>query len=518
MPERPPLVDLDPAHALAAPSGVETHISVLLFAGSRAFKLCKPVDFGFVDYRTPDRRSDAMRHELVVNRRFAPDVYLGTLDLTDPDGTVVDTALVMRWLPADRRLSLVLSDAQRADTALREVARQVASIHAASPRSPEIDRAGSPEIVWKNWRDNLDTIAAAEDRIPIDPDDVERIGSLAAEYLAGRGELFARRIADGHIVDGHGDLLADDIFCLDDGPRILDALAFSDDLRCGDVLLDAAFLAMDVERRAGAALADRFLEWYGEFSAEHHPVSLAHFYVAYRASVRAKVAGLRAGQGDGLAAEHAVRDLRQCIDHLERARVRMVLVGGPPGTGKSTLAGRLGDRLGWTVLSTDEIRREAGEPADSGPDGFGAGRYRPSAIGSVYDEIRRRAALLAANGESVVLDASWSSARERATLRMLAAEQHAVLVELRCDIEPAVADERIRHRAAAGWSASDATPTIAHEMRARFAPWPEAVVIDTTSGSAATCDAALGVLDRIGRSGRSHRLDPSGSASADPGP
>ena len=118
-----------------------------------------------------------------------------------------------------------------------------------------------------------------------------------ATCRAGR-RLFEQRVADGWVCDGHGDLLADDIFCLADGPRVLDCLDFSDELRYGDVLADVAFLAMDLEHRGAPELAARFLELYDEFSGERHPASLVDYYVAFRALIRAKVSALRAQQGD----------------------------------------------------------------------------------------------------------------------------------------------------------------------------------------------------------------------------
>ena len=123
--------------------------------------------------------------------------------------------------------------------------------------------------------------------------DVARIGELAHRYLDGRTTLLAERIARGRVVDGHGDLLADDIFCLDDGPRILDGLEFDERLRWGDVLYDVGFLAMDLERLGRLDLALAFLDWYREYSAETHPPSLEHHYIAYRALVRAKISCLQ---------------------------------------------------------------------------------------------------------------------------------------------------------------------------------------------------------------------------------
>ncbi len=165
-----------------------------------------------------------------------------------------------------------------------------------------------------------------------------RVRHLSRRYLSGRDALFDRRIAEGKVIDGHGDLLADDIFCLTDGPRILDCVEFDDQLRYGDVLADVCFLAMDLERLGASDLGARFLAWYRELAAETYPATLAHHYIAFRAHIRAMVACLRGAQGDQAAVGEASRLLGIARDHLGRGQVVLVLVGGLPGTGKSTLA------------------------------------------------------------------------------------------------------------------------------------------------------------------------------------
>jgi predicted kinase len=273
-------------------------------------------------------------------------------------------------------------------------------------------------------------------------------------------------------------------------------LAFDAGLRYGDVLLDAAFLAMDIERLAGDVASRAFLDWYDEFSGERHPASLAHHYIAYRAQVRAKVACLRHAQGAPDAGDEAAAHLTRCHDHLRRGRVRLVLVGGAPGTGKSTLAGALGERLGWVVLRSDEVRKELSGMA-SGDDAtapVGAGIYQAGATEATYAELRRRATLLTGLGESVVLDASWSDAGARDAVRAVAAQTSTELVELRLDAPPEVALARIAERRARHTDASDATAEVAAAMRARFAPWPEAAPLDTTSPLSTTVDAALALV------------------------
>lgn len=492
----PPLVDLDPAHAVGPPAAVETHISVVLFAGARAYKLCKPVDLGFVDYTTLDKRAHACRRELEVNRRFAPDVYLGVLDLVDDSGAVHDCALVMRRLPDDRRLATLLRGPGAHDH-VRDVARAVASIHASAPHSDAISAAASDHAVRRNWEDNFGVIAPFVGSI-IDAAEFDAVVRAAGRYLDGRGPLFEERIANGRVVDGHGDLLSEDIFCLEDGPRILDALAFDDRLRHGDVLADLAFLAMDIERRADPELARRLVGWYREFSGENHPATLAHFYVAYRANVRAKVACLRHAQGDEGAAARAARDHSMCREHLDRATIRVVLVGGAPGTGKTTLADELAELTGWVVLRSDEVRKDLlGLPRSSDASApVGQGIYRPELVGVAYRELIARAARLTRLGESVILDASWSTAGWRQAARRMAEDSCAELVELRCDAALPLAERRVAERRAKGPSTSDATVEVARALHDRFESWPEATTIDTNGPVDASVGAALAAVTR----------------------
>lgn len=504
-----PLVDLgvDPG---AAPAAVaETHISVVVFAGSRAYKICKPVDLGFLDYTTRERRRAALERELVLNRRFAPDVYLGLLDLVEPGGAVHDHVLVMRRMPADRRLSRLL-EGPEAHRHLHDVARAVAAVHAAAPRPAAAAQAASRAAVEGRWLDNEAEMrphvgaavgsggagrSGATGGV-LDPVTFEQVGERFRRYLVGRGSLFEARIRAGHAIDGHGDLLAEDVFCLDDGPRILDCLAFDDRLRHGDALADVAFLVMDVERLAGRAAATELLRRYGELSGEHHPASLAHHYVAYRAQVRAKVACLRAAQGDEGSVAVARDHLALCAANLEDARVRLVLVGGVPGTGKSTLAAGLGEVRGWTVLRSDEVRKElAGlDPLDAAGAPLDAGLYRPEAVADTYRELARRARLLLEMGESVVLDASWGDVDARAQARRLAGEVAADLAELRVEAPPAVAAARIAARRSAGGDPSDVTVEVATELAARFARWPEAIAVDAAGGPDDTLRHALDAL------------------------
>jgi aminoglycoside phosphotransferase family enzyme/predicted kinase len=483
-----------------APAAIsETHISVLVFVGDRAYKLKKPVDLGFLDFRTRDARERACHREVELNRRLAPDVYLGVADIVGPDGELSDHLVVMRRMPEDRRLSTLITtgDPSVADH-LREIARLLADFHSRAPRSPDIDTGGAIGAVRANWEDGFTQLRGPAGSV-LDGARSRRVQELVQRYLSGRDQLFSQRIRDGHVCDGHGDLQAADIFCLDDGPRVLDCIEFYDRFRFGDVMADVAFLAMDLERLGAPDLAERFIAWYREFAAEECPASLLDHYVAYRAHVRTKVSCLRAAQLEGRGRDEAVAEANHLLElslrHLERARLRLVLVGGLPGTGKSTLSLGLGARHGWTVLRSDELRKELAGLDVLTPAGaaFGEGLYAADHTDRVYDELLDRARIALSLGESVILDASWTAAHHRVAARQLGVEAGAEVKELRCTVPTRVAEQRLRTRREVG-DASDADAGVARQLAAVAEPWPESSPIDTAEPIDAVVETACELL------------------------
>ncbi|GAA3394888.1 bifunctional aminoglycoside phosphotransferase/ATP-binding protein [Cryptosporangium minutisporangium] len=472
----------------------ETHSGVVFFTGDRAYKLKKPLDLGFVDFRTPESRRHACHREVELNRQFARDVYLGVAEVHGPDGRPCDWLVVMRRMPTDRRLSALLAAGEDGDGPLRALARMLAAHHATARRSAVIDAQGSPAALRTRWTDNLAGLEPFRGTIA-DPVVLDEIADRALRYVDGRGDLLADRVASGRVRDGHGDLLADDVFCLDDGPRALDCLEFDDALRAVDGVDDAACLAMDLERLGAPAAAARFLGWFAEFTGGPRVTSLEHHYVAYRAVMRAKVASLRWQQGDTGRAADVTRLLGIGLTHLRAAEARLILVGGLPGVGKSTVAGGLADALGAVLLRSDRMRKEAAglAPEADGRAPWRTGLYEPGRTSSAYDALLHRAVDALRRGESVVLDASWAGAVQRDAARVVASRAGATLVELHCVAPAAVAAERIAHRSG---DPSDATPEIAARLAAEFAPWPEASVVHTDRTPA---DAIAAALHRVGR-------------------
>ena len=470
----------------------ETHAGAVFLVGEHAYKLKKPVDLGFLDFRTRASRLEACHREVLLNRRLARDVYLGVADVSGADGKPCDHLVVMQRMPEDRRLAALVAAGALVEDEVVRLARVVAAFHAGAHRSLEISREGTRDAIRARWRASLDQVESISAGV-LDPELMAEIRWQVEHFLEGREPLFAGRVAAGRIVDGHGDLLADDIFCLDDGPRILDCLDFDDRLRYLDGLDDIAFLAMDLERLGAPELAALLLDRYAEFSGDSAPASLREHYLAYRAFVRVKVACLRHTQGDPSAAEQARTYAAITLEHLRRGAVRLVLVGGLPGTGKTTLAGRLADRLGAVLLGSDRLRKElAGrDPADSAAASYLDGIYTPEHTERVYRELLHRAENLLARGESVILDASWTSAAHRAAARAVADRTSCVRGEFCCEAPVALAAARLRTRVG---SCSDATSAIATAMAAAMNPWPEASVVSTAAPPDVVLAAALRVL------------------------
>ena len=474
----------------AAARVVETHVSTLFFFGDRVYKLRKPVQFGFLDFRLRATREADCQREVMLNRRLAPDVYLGVATITC-DGKPIDHMVVMRRMPEDRRLSAVAQQGADLDDWLLKVAQALASFHRGAERSPDISAAATGSALRADWERNFVETSSFVGPI-LDEATEAKIQALALRWIDGREALLSERIALGRVCDGHGDLQAEDIFCLDDGVRILDCVEFSDALRHCDVVADVAFLVMDLERLGHHRAATSLLLKYKDLAEDRFPETLVHHYCASRAYVRAKVACLRSAQGED-GAKAAARQLHDlALSFLRQARVTLVVVGGLPGSGKSTLARGLAGARDWTVFRSDELRLEIGvaEPVS----GYRTGRYSPAITTKVYEELLRQAERLLESGYSVILDASWVDAGRRGAAQSVAERTSSDLVELCCDVSHEIARERIERRLAEHADLSEATPEVSAAMSLVMDPWPSATVIDTFGAPSKALALALRAL------------------------
>ena len=458
----------------------ETHTGLVFLVGDRAFKVKKPVVTDFLDFSTPASRELACAHEVELNRRLAPQSYLGLAHFALA-GEAPEPVIVMRRHPDALRLATMVRGGESVDEHLGDIAAVLARFHAGADRGPDIDAQARAGAVAARWQENLTELRRyAESGIPgLDSEAVAETERLATRFLSGRSALFDHRIAERRIVDGHADLLADDIFCMPEGPALLDCLEFDDLLRYVDVADDVAFLAMDLEFLGRPDLAEVFTARYAEVSGDDSPVALRHFYIAYRAGVRAKVDCVRVTQGHPESTADARRHLDIAVAHLRSGTVRLILVGGGPGTGKTTLARALAHALGAEVVSTDDVRAELVRRGElTGQPGLlGEGLYSRENIDHVYGAVLAHARTALSEGRTVILDGTWREADDRERARHLAADTCSAMVELACVASLDTSGARIRTRTN---TTSQVTPEIATALAGHDSSWPQAHRIDTS--------------------------------------
>jgi aminoglycoside phosphotransferase family enzyme/predicted kinase len=474
----------------------ETHSAVVLLCGDRAYKVKKPVDLGFLDFSTPERRRAACHRELLLNRRMTPDAYLEVLDVLDELGHQRDSVLVMRRMPDECRLATLVRRGVDVSSGMRRLAKQVATFHATARTNGEIGAEGGPVALGRRWQS---TIAGLRELAPsrVTAEQVDEVETLAAAYIAGRVGLLEERVRDGRVRDGHGDLLADDVFLLPDGPRVLDCLDFDDHLRWMDVVDDVASLVMDLERLGAPQVAEQLVRDYHEFSGAVEPASLSHHYVAYRAVMRAKIAAIRERAAAGAAAADAATEAGLLVGlglrHLRAGLPRLVLVGGAPAAGKTTVADRVVERLRAAGLTADRLRKElAGlDPREHHPEAFGEGLYSAAHTTAVYRALATKARFMVGHGETVVVDASFATPGQRELFRAVARELHTPVVELECVARPEELTSRLRSRELHPSRYSDADLAVGTRLAAERAVWEGATPIDTSGTVAESVAAAV---------------------------
>jgi aminoglycoside phosphotransferase family enzyme/predicted kinase len=462
----------DPSAYSQQPDGVEvhqTHISVVFLAGELAYKIKKPVTLGFVDYGTLERRHHFCEEEVRLNRRLAPEVYLGVVPVTlesgsiqmDGTGEVVDWAVKMRRLPDSSTLRAHLAGGGLAAEALTEWAGRLARFHALAESGTRVAAHGSLEAIDRNARDNLEE-ATPQVGVTLSRATLDRLGERTETVLSRLGHLIEHRARRGLPRDTHGDLRLDHVYWFPDrappGNWIaVDCIEFDDRFRHADPIADIAFLAMELSLEGRGDLAASFVEDYLHASGDEEGRALLPFYRAYRAAVRGKVEGLKMTEPeipetDRAAARSRARALWLfALSKLEEPQRRpcLILVAGLPGSGKSTLCRALAERAGFTVIRSDEIRKQladASAGADSPPHAFGNGLYTPGWNERTHAECLRHAEELLFEGRRVLIDASFREDARRRLFLDAARRWGITSCLILCRADPDIVRARLDHR------------------------------------------------------------------------
>jgi predicted kinase len=375
----------------------------------------------------------------------------------------------MRRLPADRSLAALLRATRLAPVQVELLAQRLAEFYHRLPpltiRAREY-RVGIEEHVQANRSELL-----SEDH-GLDPLLVKRVHAAQFRVLRLAPELLEHRACDGRVVEGHGDLRPEHIYCAPE-PLAIDCIEFSAELRYLDVLDDLSFLAMECDYLGAGPVGDRILERYVQVSGDRPPRCLVPFYKSYRASVHAKVAALRSRQDEG--GEHQ-DELRLADRYLRLADTYgsqlgpplVIVVRGLAGSGKSTLAETLSDTLGLEWLQTDGVRRQL-LPSEAWSSVVERESY------PVYAELLRQAEGLLDQQCSVILDGTFLSSHLVQQAVDLARARQALPLVVECSCPTAVAQQRIRWRLRTEVSLSEATPGLYADQRHAWEPVPHGV-------------------------------------------
>jgi aminoglycoside phosphotransferase family enzyme/predicted kinase len=446
---------------------LETHISHVFLAGDYAYKLKKPVDFGFLDFTTAEKRRAACADEVRLNARLAPDIYLGVVPVCHgaegyrvrPEGcapgeTEAEVLVHMRRFPQEGLLDRLAMAGRLTPGIMTDIAHQLAQFHASAAHGPEIDRFGSVENIRAPVLQNFiqtrpyigRTVSAASHAY---------LRAWSEEFLQSHADLFAARVRTGKIVDGHGDLHLRNMCQFNGRVLIFDCIEFNPALRAGDVMNDIAFLIMDLHHRALTSFANRFLNEYLEQTYDYAGLKVLDFYHVYRACVRAKVMSF-ASDTAALAERHNVeQEAASYFDLAEQTLAPctpgLLLTCGVSGSGKTTLAREAAEVLDGIMVRSDAVRKHlAGIPLAVRGGQSGTDIYTPAMTTRTYATLLQHAREIIASGRWAILDAVFGRHSERVAAAALA--------------------RRLDRRTAEGRDISDATVAVLEQQLTHFEP------------------------------------------------
>jgi aminoglycoside phosphotransferase family enzyme/predicted kinase len=472
----PPLIRalLDPAcydHAIAQIELIETHISWVLLTGEYAYKIKKPVNLGFLDFSTLALRKQACADEVRLNRRLAPELYLGVTAITgnpnaphvdsrsanSPAEETVEYAVKMRQFSHDATLDHLDERGELGNVQIDLLAARLARFHLSECHSDPPDSPwGEPDAILQPVKDNFRLLAERLNQ-PIEIRLLEKLQNWSMAEHECLAPLMRERKRDGWIRECHGDLHLGNLAWVNGEVLIFDCIEFSPALRWIDVISEVAFCFMDLLHRKHRDLATRFLNAWLEASGDYGGVALLHYYAVYRAMVRAKVAALRAGQTGGNNAE--VSAYLQLAEQLSQsAPAQLWITHGLSGSGKTTLTQSLLEQRGLIRLRSDvERKRLAGLDAlTRSGGGINEGLYTQENSRRTYAHLAQRAEKLLEAGWSVVVDATFLERWQRDLFREIAQRRKAPFRILDIRVDHATLRERVGSRAAQGKDASEA--------------------------------------------------------------
>ncbi len=458
---------------------IETHISWVILTGTYAYKIKKPVDFGFLNFTDLASRKHFCEEELRLNQRMAPDLYLevvpisGSPDAPEIDGTgePFEYALKMREFPQTQLLAELQARGELTDAHIDALAEQIARFHQGTPQVPAGHALSSADAIVAPMRQNFEQIrpllSEAEDLRQLDA--LEEWTETSIERLR---PLLDQRCQEGFVRECHGDLHLGNATLIDGKVVLFDCIEFNEPFRLIDTASDAAFLAMDLEDRGLKCQARRFINGWLEHTGDYAALALLNLYKAYRALVRAKVSLFRLYQEqDAVQRKVIVRQYRSYANLAESYSAIpsrfLAITHGVSAVGKSHVALRLVEALGAIRLRSDiERKRLHGEQPEAQQGHLDAGIYSQQASDETYKRLHQLATTALQAGFSVVIDAAYLKQQQRQDAWQAAETTGVPFLILDCQAPDAVIAQWLAQRQAEGLDPSDATMEVVHAQQA----------------------------------------------------
>ena len=487
----------------------ETHVSLIFLTDHFVYKVKKPVDFGFLNFSTLELRHFYCQEEVRLNRRLCPEIYLGVAELRQTpggasfaavDGPVIDYAVKMKRLPEERMLTHLLELGEVGPEQVSQLARLIAAFHGKAARGPQIDACGSSAAIRANWLESFsqttpfvgETISAA---------DLDLLRAWVERFLAGHEDLLRARVEGGFIRECDGDLHLGNI-CLGERICIFDCIEFNERFRYIDTAADIAFLLMDLEYAGRPDLCRPFIETYQKASGDPGLSALLGFYQAYRAFVRGKVKSFLLREPDLpsqqllQAKASAARYFRLARGYALRERLApsLILTCGLMGSGKSALARELAFQLNLSLTRSDSVRKSLpGRPAAGGAVGYDQGIYTDSFNEATYQALFRQAERELCQGRSVMVDATFRRAKDRAAFRELAQRLGVGFQIIETQCPESLIKERLERRRLDPNEVSDGRWELFPQQRREFEPPSpgESIAVDSSLPLLIAVDQAL---------------------------
>jgi aminoglycoside phosphotransferase family enzyme/predicted kinase len=461
---------------------LETHISWVILTGDYAYKIKKPVNFGFLDFSTLAQRRHYCEEELRLNQRLAPDMYLEVVPVRGrPEapgfnigGEVIDYAVKMRQFPQAAQLDRILLQNGLQIEYLDAIAEVVAKFHLSIQQADPTSEFGKPEQIWQPVTENFSQIQERETNAAT----LQQLDSLYRWSLHSFEQLkpvFEQRKRDGFVRECHGDLHLRNIAWFENKPIIFDCIEFNPNLRWIDVISDLAFLFMDLIDRGQSTMAYRLLDRYLVHTGDYAGLRVLPFYFVYRAMVRAKVDSLRLAQSNVSAAERLADEqefagyLNLANTFVARPKPFLMITWGLSASGKSTISAGLLEMLGAIRLRSDvERKRLAGiDFMTRAKAEVGDGIYTPQMSERTYAHLLQLAEAILTAGFPVIVDAAFLDAARRTAFAQLAQQMKLPFVILQCMASTSSLRERICQRQ---HDASDADLAILEHQLSQVKP------------------------------------------------